>query len=235
MNNLGQHRLDRFEGNLRAVISALGPAVVLALVLASVPVADAQSFQVLHSFTGGGDGATPTAGVVLDAAGNLYGTASGGGSNSGSGTVYELKRHGTGWTLNPLYSFTGEADGAHPLSRVVFIAGQPGVLYGTTSAGGLGYGVVFRLRPSPNVCHSTICPWTEAVLYSFSGAADGNEPTYGDVAFDQTHNMYGTTFYGGSDGGGVVWELTPPGSWGTESVLHAFVGGSDGADQGHCL
>ncbi len=73
----------------------------------TVMAAQAQTFTVLHNFSGGGDGANPLAGLSMDQAGNLYGTASLGGR--GYGTVYKLARHGSSWALNPLYQFRGTA------------------------------------------------------------------------------------------------------------------------------
>jgi uncharacterized repeat protein (TIGR03803 family) len=202
----------------------------------------AQTFQVIHTFSGRGDGGTPQSGVTIDGAGNLYGTASiGGGSEcdfigSGCGTVYKLQRQGSGWTLNPLYKFTGGSDGADPAGGVVF--GPNGALYGTTLFGGNGgvfSGVVFKLTPSPTICRTVLCPWRETTLYAFTGGSDGARPNLGDVTFDHAGNMYGTALYGGFSsaacpfGCGVVWELTPPGSWASETVLHAFTNNPDGS------
>jgi len=197
----------------------------------------AQTYTVLHDFTGGADGAYPYAGVTLDKAGNLYGTAFFGGdlacdAPNGCGTVYKLTHKGSGWTFNTLYSFAGGSDGANPTARVIF--GPDGTLYGTTSSGGSkGVGTVFNLRPSPKVCKTALCPWTETVLYSFKGGTDGASP-WGEVVFDQTGNIYGTTENGGDTnpishckGCGVVFELTPSnGDW-IEGVIYAF-SGSDG-------
>jgi hypothetical protein len=107
---------------------------MLAAAFALALPAQAQTFTVLHSFTGGQDGGGPMAGVTLDA-GNLYGTAFGGGNTGGDcpsggcGTVYKLKPSGSRWILDPLYSFHGD-DGMQPIARVVF--GPDGTLYGTT-------------------------------------------------------------------------------------------------------
>ena len=195
--------------------------VVLAIGLL-LPAAQAQTYTVLHNFTGGQDGANPYAGVTIDRAGNLYGTAYSGGSGS-QGTVYELKPRNGNWTLDPLYSFCSElgcTDGAHPESRVVF--SPQGILYGTTNVGGVpGYGIVFQLRPPATAPHSAIYSWTETVLYSFTNSPDGSHPGYGDVIFDQANNIYDTTIAGGQSGSGTVYELTPSG---TESVLYSFSG-----------
>ncbi len=90
------------------------------LILVALPRAQAQSFSVLHFFTNGGDGGSPSAGVTLDAAGNIYGTASTGG-NGNEGTVFQIQRSGDGWTLNTLHTFEpSNGDGKQPLGRPVF-------------------------------------------------------------------------------------------------------------------
>jgi len=193
------------------------------------------SYSVVYNFTGGADGANPFAGLTVDAAGNLYGTTLNGGQ--GYGVVFQLKATRSGFTFNPIYRFTGGADGAGPSGRVVL--GSNGSLYGTTHAGGKldcgvpgfkypGCGVVFMLTPQPNQT------WTESVLYTFQGAADGANP-WGNVTFDPSGNLYGTAEFGGnpscvltSSGCGTVYKLTPGvGSW-TQSVLYSFTNGSDG-------
>ena len=125
-------------------------------------------------------------------------------------------------TYKTLYRFTGGAAGWAP-NALIF--DQAGSLYGMTSVGGLigdchltnngSCGVVFKLTPNPNGS------WTESVLHSFTGGADGGAPFAG-LIFDQAGNLYGTTNQGGN-GYGVVFELTqnPDGSW-TENVLHTF-------------
>jgi uncharacterized repeat protein (TIGR03803 family) len=170
-------------------------------------IAQGQTLTVLHSFTGGGDGEYPEAGLTMDRAGNFYGTTSEGGP-ADAGVVFRLSRVGSGRVLTPLYSFGGGADGAYPYGGVVI--GPDGGLYGTTSHGGQhGQGTVYRLRPSPVPCHTVICPWEETVLYSFTGGDDGANPGWGNLVFDRAGNLYGTTVYGGFGGSGVVFELTP--------------------------
>lgn len=184
------------------------------------PAMQAQSFQILHSFTGYADGSVPEAGVTMDRAGNLYGTTF-------QGTVFKMSHAGSGWILTTLYTFRGGSDGANPASRVVF--GPDGTLYGTTSEGGAnGFGTVFNLRPPATVCKSTECPWTESIIHNFTGS-DGGAPQLGDLVFDAAGNIYGTTSGGGAHGHGVVFELTPSGGGWTESVLYSFAGGRDGA------
>jgi len=208
----------------------------LFILLGTVIAVHAQTFTVIHSFSGP-DGAAPVAGLTMDAAGNLYGTAQGGGYTGGScgtggcGTVFKLKHEGSGWIFNPLYTFTGP-DGGGPSARVVI--GPDGSLYGTTVAGGTAnQGTVFKLSPPPSACKAALCPWTETVLYSFLGGSDGEQPLFGDLVFDQEGNIYGTTPSGGMpncypfnpiSGCGVVYELTPSNGGWTESILYRFQG-----------
>jgi uncharacterized repeat protein (TIGR03803 family) len=195
--------------------------VVGAILLLAVPAVYAQTITVLHNFTGGGDGAYPYAGLTMDRAGNLYGTTSMGGAED-YGEVFRLSHAGSGWILTPLYSFKGYPnDGAEPFGGVII--GPDGSLYGMTPDGGqYGYGTVYRLRPKPTVCTAAICPWEETVLYSFTDGADGWEPGFGNLVFDQAGNLYGTASSGGANGGGVVFKLAPSNGGWTESVLWSF-------------
>ncbi|MGA2372883.1 MAG: choice-of-anchor tandem repeat GloVer-containing protein [Candidatus Korobacteraceae bacterium] len=196
----------------------------------------AQTFTVLHNFSNGPDGGQPAAGLSMDRAGNLYGTASTGGNSSGAcaypnppgcGTVFKLSRKGSGWVLTTLYTFSGP-DGRNPQTRVII--GPDGTLYGTTTYGGdLNEGTVFNLRPPATPCKSVLCPWTETVLHSFDGYGDGAEPTFGDPVFDAAGNIYGTTPYGGHGSNGTVYKLTHSNGGWTETVLYRFQGGTDGA------
>jgi uncharacterized repeat protein (TIGR03803 family) len=184
------------------------------------------------------DGEWPVAGLVLDKAGNLYGTTTLGGAGPcdyGCGTVFELSPPSPGggtWTETVLYSFcaglnTECQDGADPSSQLIF--DNTGNLYGTTASGGMNEshqngGTVFELSPGIN-------GWTLTTLYSFCAnqvgkniCPDGNQPLAG-VTFDQAGNLYGTTKIGGatnSTGAGTVYELSPGvGGW-MEAVLIAF-------------
>jgi len=185
----------------------------------------AGKYKTLHTFQPS-DGSQPSADLIFDAEGNLYGTAAGGGPNA-SGTVFKLAPNPDGsWTQSVLYGFCSLSncvDGATPQGDLIFDGA--GNLYGTTANGGVSnFGAVFKLMPNP------AGSWKESVLYSFTGTGgrDGGEPIAG-VIFDTSGNLYGTTLRFGAGGKGVVFELTPntDGSW-TESVLHSFTGGTDG-------
>ena len=177
--------------------AAIAMTIVIALTMLGAQIAQAQTFSVIHAFTGGSDGKIPEAGLTLDAGGNLYGTASAGGTGS-SGTVYKLTHKGTGWTINPLYSFAGGNDGAMPTARVIL--GPNGTLYGTTIYGGAyNAGTVFKVTRTGAV----------KVVYSFgsSGANDGVEPFASLINLGGT--LYGTTAGGGANSWGTVFAVTP--------------------------
>jgi len=216
-------------------LPALALATAFALTVVLTLSAQAQTFTVLHTFTGGADGANPDAGLTIDKAGNLYGTAAGGGYTGGDcafsggcGTVFRLSYKGSGWIFTPLYSFHGGSDGAFPEARVII--GPNGSFYGTTWQGGYRScymdldtcGTVFNLRPSASACKTALCSWTETVLYRFTGGSDGAFPV-SDVVFDPAGNMYLST-----SNPAVVDKLTVSnGSWEVALSL-GFNGGSDG-------
>jgi uncharacterized repeat protein (TIGR03803 family) len=165
--------------------------------------------DVLHSFGTPPQGANPTAGVIRDSAGNLYGTANRGGTG-GSGVVYEVSAAGA---VSVLYSFPSSgANGAYPLGGVALTSA--GDLFGTTSGGGTGSaGVVYKVYAGK-----------ETVIYNFSGGTDGKNPWAG-VILDSAGNLYGTTYSGGAGNAGVVYKVNQKGA---ETVLYAFSGGPDG-------
>ena len=175
------------------------------------------SYTILYKFQGGVNGGSPNA-VIVDAAGNLYGTAGGG----TDGIVFKLTPN---HEFSVLYSFAGgTGDGCLPFSGLLLDAA--GNLYGTTNhCGAFGYGTVFKLDAAGN----------ETTLYSFTGGADGSFP-YAGLVQDAAGNLYGTTGFGGdfdhdctlsgdTPGCGVVFELSPTGQL---TVLHAFQGTTDG-------
>ena len=185
-------------------------------------------YKLLHAFQYS-DGDYPTTPLILDTAGNLYGTTFSGGACCGA--VFEVSRDAKGaWSENVLYSFpceNGCLQGGNPSSKLIFDGA--GNLYGTTEGGYYGQGAVFELSPNSNG------QWTETTLYSFCSdhpsCPDGAFPR-GGLIFDQAGSLYGTALEGGTgaDGGyGVVFKLTPSsgGTW-SESVLFMFPGGNGG-------
>ncbi len=174
---------------------------------------------VLYSFKGGNDGALPSGPLAIDSAGNVYGTTVRGGT-ANVGTAFRVTSTG-GETV--LHSFSGGSDGGDPQGGLIL--SPSGVLYGTTITGGSGSlnglqnGVVFAMSTSGE----------ETVLHSFTGLSDGGSPS-GGLVLDSSGNIYGTTGYGGTANGGVIYELTPGGQ---ETVIYSFTGGSDGAYPGY--
>lgn len=214
---------------LRAVVTlvALASAFVLGM-----PLAQAQTYSVIHNFTGAQDGGMPMAGLTLDPAGNLLGTTNFGGNtggncgSSGCGLVYKLANKNSSWILTPLYSFQGGNDGANPRVANVIIAGD-GTLYSTTFYGGgpcslvsNGCGIVFRLQPQSSACATVICPWNETILHNFDGS-DGAGPV-GALYLDQLGNVDGVTTTGGFRNGGSVFQLNASGGWMETIIFHPY-------------
>ncbi|HLI62404.1 MAG TPA: choice-of-anchor tandem repeat GloVer-containing protein [Terriglobales bacterium] len=211
-----------------APLAAFAWVVVCAAALATAP-AQAQTFTVLHQFTGELDGRFPYAGLLRNAAGNFYGSCTAGGPHTW-GTVFELEHAGSGWIIQPLYSFTGGSDGGSPLAAVTI--GASGIVYGTAGlAGSNGDGTAFMVRPGAHAPASVITPWTESVLYEFAPGSNGALPGYGALAVDPEGNLYGTTEIGGASNKGTVYELSPSGGGWTETVIASFSGGSSDGDQ----
>ena len=189
------------------------------------PLAQAQTYTVIHNFTGPGDGQTPLGRLSIDRAGNLYGgTYSGGTKDSGGwGIVFKMSPRGSNWTFAPLFTFTAQTD-TEPGNGVLF--GPDGSLWGTSS----NLGNVFNLKPSPNRPASVLSPWNINWLFEFPF------PTWpsGDVLFDSQGNIYGSTYTGGNhgcfnnEGCGMVYELTPSAGGWTQTPLYIFQGGADG-------
>jgi uncharacterized repeat protein (TIGR03803 family) len=236
---------------------------------------------ILYSFDIGPDGASPGAGLVMDASGNLYGTT-GAGGDANFGTVFEIAPNGTSSTESILHSFAGGAkDGANPQGDLLMVSGK---LYGTTVTSGPGTsglsatGTVFEITPNGTNSTETVLfgftqgdgaqPWaglvidasgnfygttqsggtasqgsvfgtvfemtqngTETVLHTFAGglnvgATDGANP-YSRLVMDASGNLYGTTYFGGANGVGTVFEIAPNG---TETILHTFGSGTDGVN-----
>jgi uncharacterized repeat protein (TIGR03803 family) len=205
-----------FPGSALAILGLILP-------LAARPAA-AGTAEVIHSF-GDGDGEYPATDLVLDASGVIYGTTTqGGGLNSG--TVFRLAPAGPAWEESVIYSFTSGPDGGQPYNGVTLDA--QGNLYGTAVTGGTGQtceggcGVAYKLTKTGST-------WTQSVLYNFTGGEDGSGPGAG-LSFDRDGNLYGMTPTGGAFGLGVIYKLSRngAGNW-TQTVIHAFTGGEDGA------
>jgi uncharacterized repeat protein (TIGR03803 family) len=178
--------------------------------------------RVLYSFQGGTDGFRPDGPLVLDPAGNLYGTTVYGGAD-GWGTVFELSPNGQGgWSETILYSFTGGADGQQPATALTL--DSHGNLFGTTPGPGSCSpycGSAFELSPGGS-------GWTFILLHAFRGEKDGGEVA-GGLTMDSAGDLYGTTLSGGSKGYGTVFRLTNSGSGWKLKTLHAFGYNADGA------
>jgi uncharacterized repeat protein (TIGR03803 family) len=180
---------------------------------------------VLYRFQGFPDGGEPIGPVVLDRKGNIIGVASMGGSHN-QGAIFQLTPSASGYTESVLYSFPGGAGGNLPQAGVTI--DKQDAIYGTTMYGGSydgycssgGCGIVFKLTP-----HAS--GYSESIAYAFKGS-DGNLPYGVPTVDDRTGTIYGTTFWGGTQGNGVVYKLTPHGSGYSAAVLHSFTGGADG-------
>ncbi len=174
---------------------------------------------VLHTFDdiSGDDGYYPYGALVLDTAGNLYGTTSNGGK-FGVGTVFQLKKSGSKFSYHLIHSFPGTNGGDYSYSGLV-IDKTNGYLYGTTYNGGVIWnaGVVYQLREVSGI-------WISSTIYTFLGDSLGQNP-YAGLATDSAGNLYGTTNTGGNFNLGMVFKLTPGkgNSW-TEKVIHSFQG-----------
>lgn len=191
--------------------------------------------QEIYRFHGKGDGAFPQAGVVFDSSGSLYGTTSQQGIFSkrctdGCGTVFKLSPPASGhiWTETVLHRFT-DADGSTPVEAVT-LDGQGNVYVPTSVGGNLrcglanGCGAIVEVSPSSG-------GWSSKVLYTFAGQKDGGAPT-SPLISDISGNLYGSTFSGGSNGWGEIFELSPGASGWTKTEVYSFTSLSDGGDPG---
>ncbi len=175
---------------------------------------------VLHSFTGGADGFGAGSAVVFDRAGHAFGTTPDGGNGS-EGTVYEVSSDRAGAQERVIHAFTGGNDGGVG-SLGALLVDASGDLFGVTEIGGAhGAGTVYRLT------HGQGRRWRLQTLYAFKGTPDAASP-YGGLIRDSSGNFYGTTYYGGTNGLGAVYELAPRGRRYRERVLYSFTGGNDG-------
>jgi hypothetical protein len=208
---------------------------LLVLALTGALASDAAArvgYKVLYQFTGGTDGSGPTSTLLLDPAGNLYGTSAAGGDLNqcggyGCGVVFELTRSADGqWREAVLYAFHGGLDGSFPTGNLVFDG--PGNLYGTTFGEGnavactptVGCGTVFELSRQRDGS------WTKKTVYAFQGISDGAYPA--GLIFDASGKLYGTTAAGGSRHDATAYVLSPPkqqgGAWTKEVLFDGFLG-----------
>ena len=148
-------------------------AIFCVLPVLAVRPAQTQTFTVIHTFTGGRDGAQPYASVTIGGPGTLYGTTYAGGLNDcrgGCGVAFKMTRHNGAWVFDPLHAFT-PSSGSNPVAPVAF--GPGNLLYGTAAEGGmgscgLGCGVVFTLHPPPTACHTALCAWIYNPIYEWA-------------------------------------------------------------------
>jgi len=214
------------SGNLYGTTEQ-GGTIGAGTVFELTPTSNGWNETVLYSFQAGSDGIYPNSNLVIDAAGNLYGTTLLGGAGdcngNGCGTVFQLTPPADDgpWTESLVYSFEGGTDGAFPYGVIIDKSGN---LYGATSqggfadcGGGFGCGTVFELSSGSG-------GWTEMILNSFRGGTqDGSNPQSG-LTMDSNGNLYGATYFGGSGSLGTIYELSPSnGTW-TEKILFAFTG-----------
>jgi uncharacterized repeat protein (TIGR03803 family) len=177
---------------------------------------------ILHEFAGKHDSGRPSASLIADANGDLFGTAEGDQGLRG-GSVFKIKLTKNGATESVIHQFKGKRDGAVPSAAL--LAGKGGTLFGTTLSGGSsceesGCGVVFELTPNGN-------SYDERILHAFGqGQSDGTYPD-ASVSADSRGALYGTTTFSGANDVGTVYKLTPAGNSFTYSVIYAFGGGVD--------
>lgn len=175
--------------------------------------------SVLHNFTGGNDGYGPGGALTMDRKGNFYGTTPDGGSHY-SGVIYQVFQRKGNWHERVLHAFNGGSEGGvGSLGRLLLRRGN---LYGVTEIGGAhSAGTVYRLQQSGK-------NWRLDTLYAFKGTPDCGSP-YGGLIADRHGNLYGTTYYGGANGQGCVFELIAAKSY-AERVLYSFKGYNDGSN-----
>jgi len=237
MTHSEQSRKWTVSMDLWMILAAVAIATLLIVIATE---AQAQTLSVLHTFTGGGDGGTPYAGltidqggnfsqvgnsgcvpesgVVLDSAGNLYGTTFFCGAD-GEGVVYQLTQSGSSWTETVLHTFEGFNDGGFPFGGLAM--DRQGNLYGSTTEGpgGSNGGTVYELRPSGG-------SWIYSTLTALSGGGGpADAPT-----MDAAGNLYFTTAEDGNEGFGNVFKLMPSsGTW-IYTDLHDFNANDGGYD-----
>jgi uncharacterized repeat protein (TIGR03803 family) len=210
-------------------LTAALPILTALLLILGMP-ASAQQEKVLHFFSANGtDGYGPSAKLILDASGNVYGVTARGGLHN-NGTVFELTNRVGRWRERILHTFDQMPDGTIPNNVVFDTAGN---LFGTTAGGGtIGWGALFKLTPQEDGS------WAETVLYNFTAEGKSGTVPISSLVFDPSGNLYGTTLFGGTGpcstsngikGCGTVFELIPQadGTW-IQKTLHSFGPGTAG-------
>lgn len=230
MPNSKQSAASKFAIELRAGKIALVLAATFAMAVMTIPAAQAQTYTVIHNFTGGYAGAWPWTDLTITPNGRMYGTTFHGGSSqdfdcqySGCGIVFELYQRNGNWVFNPLYDFRIQYGGFPKSAPVV---GSDGALYGAALTGGLlssdcinaGCGTVYKLQPSPTRPTNVLLNWQPTIVYDFMGTEDdGGNP--GGLIRDQAGNLYG-----GNGGGpyscGLIYELSRSGNTWTFNKLY---------------
>ena len=179
------------------------------------------------------DGVIPSSGVVLDAAGDVYGMTLWGGTGAcrgrafagipGCGTIYELKPGSRGsWTETILYDFDrGCGSGVYPSGGVLF--DEAGHVLGTSQVGGNGLGTVLELRNTQR------SGWQQGILHRFFGPPDGDFPV-GRLVEDARGDLFGVAYYGGANRDGTVFQMHHSKEGWKEQILHSFGGAGDGAN-----
>jgi uncharacterized repeat protein (TIGR03803 family) len=182
---------------------------------------------VLHSFTGGTDGAYPV-GIFFDASGHIFGVTNSGGNNEcnselsgGCGVVFDMTLDGGSWSESVIHAFDQSTDGGNPVALLTIDAN--GKLYGCTEYyGEHGSGSVFQLTPSGGT-------WSDSILDSFPTVSSGFDCA--GLVFDPAGRLFGVAFAGGTNNEGLVFQLKPKigGMW-KEADLYNFIGGNNDGD-----
>jgi uncharacterized repeat protein (TIGR03803 family) len=210
--------------NTKVSASKIGLLIVIAIAAASASLAAQEKpalwhITTLYAFTGNADGAVPYGGVVLDPAGNVYGTTAYGGN--GDGVVFKIDPRGHESLLHTLTGYPG--DGANPTEGVT--RDSEGRLYGLSGS----FLALYKLQPSATFCTEVPCPWNESLLYNSENGQLIGFPT-GIPVVDAQGNFYATSNTGGSGTNcnicGFVFKVDPQGLF---TVIYNFQGGSDGA------
>ena len=154
-----------------------------------------------HDFALGTDGGVPYSGLIFDKAGNIYGATTEGGisGSNGGGTIFELTPNGSSWTFNSLHTLPGSGISGSFRNLLLDASGN---IYATTHCDGANSaGTVYKLTNSGGT-------WKYTELYTFTGGTDGLY-SFSNLAADKAGNLYGTTRFGGANGDGVVFKVTP--------------------------